>query len=178
MRKSARESACAPSCQNFRQLSVMSKAPRRSLVPSASKTSGSFFCFIASRVLRAKTGIHAGRPFSFTFYITAESESSYSAISIVHLVYSMCQIFSSSSPVLFLVPGGAQQAHKPLLAEQTKMQAAQAPMRVSRAAETQNQPTRIATNTLGKAAARGKHTRAEIYRSRRALLSRPAHIFQ
>jgi len=73
----------------------------------------------------------------------------------------------------------AQQAHKPLLAEQTKMQAAQAPMRVSRAAETQNQPTRIATNTLGKAAAaRGKHTREEIQRSRHALLSPPAHIFQ
>ena len=45
------------------------------------------------------------QPLSFTYYITAESESSYSAVSIVHLVYSMCQIFSSSSPVLFLVPG-------------------------------------------------------------------------
>ena len=51
-----------------------------------------------------KTGAHAGRPFSFTFYITAESESSCSAVFIVHLVYSMCQIFSLVFPVLFSVP--------------------------------------------------------------------------
>ena len=78
---------------------------RKALAPPPAKTSGGFFHSIASRVLCAKTGVHAGRPFSFTYYITAESESSYSAVSIVHLVYSMCQIFSSSSPVLFLVPG-------------------------------------------------------------------------
>ena len=78
---------------------------RKALAPPPAKTFGCFFHSIASRVLCAKTGVHAGRPFSFTYYITAESESSYSAVSIVHLVYSMCQIFSSSSPVLFLVPG-------------------------------------------------------------------------
>ena len=212
----------------------MSKAPRRSLVPSASKTSGGFFHSIASRVLRAKTGVHAGRPFSFTYYITAESESSYSAVSIVHLVYSMCQIFSSSSPVLFLVPGACPAGTQTAPCRTNKNASRPSTYASFARCRDANQLTHAAVNTFSRVAAArgkrgekvrmtkseismrtwrsflsaaaqgafvlipeislcdisyiisdpcaalacGKHTRGEIHRSRRALLSRPAHIFQ